>query len=162
VLKSGQELKADIIVTATGFNLSVLGDIQIQRRRQAVNFSDTVTYRGMMFTGVPNMVWVFGYFRASWTLRVDLHRGFRLPAAEPHACARLTSASKSPSRPDRTYMQAPALDGSGELQSELPHAQHAPPAEARREYDWQHTQDYWREKDEIPAINLGGAEFIYG
>ena len=38
----------------------------------ALNFNDTVTYRGMMFTGVPNMVWVFGYFRASWTLRTDL------------------------------------------------------------------------------------------
>ena len=35
-------------------------------------FADTVTYRGMMFTGVPNMIWVFGYFRASWTLRADL------------------------------------------------------------------------------------------
>ena len=39
-------------------------------------FSKTVTYRGMMFTGVPNMVWVFGYFRASWTLRVDLVADF--------------------------------------------------------------------------------------
>jgi cation diffusion facilitator CzcD-associated flavoprotein CzcO len=39
-----------------------------------VDFADTVTYRGMMFTGVPNMVWVFGYFRASWTLRVDWWR----------------------------------------------------------------------------------------
>ena len=71
-LKSGKELEADIIITATGFNLSVLGDIDFTIDGKTLNFADAVTYRGMMFTGVPNMVWVFGYFRASWTLRVDL------------------------------------------------------------------------------------------
>jgi cation diffusion facilitator CzcD-associated flavoprotein CzcO len=39
---------------------------------QALNFANTVTWRGMMFTGLPNMAWIFGYFRASWTLRADL------------------------------------------------------------------------------------------
>ena len=41
-----------------------------------MDFAKTVTYRGMMFTGVPNLVWVFGYFRASWTLRADLVADF--------------------------------------------------------------------------------------
>ena len=72
LLKSGKTLEADIIVTATGFNLSVLGDIDFTIDGKPLDFADTVTYRGMMFTGVPNMVWVFGYFRASWTLRADL------------------------------------------------------------------------------------------
>ena len=72
LLKSGQQLEADIIVTATGFNLSVLGDIDFAIDGKPLDFADTVTYRGMMFTGVPNMAWVFGYFRASWTLRADL------------------------------------------------------------------------------------------
>src|SRR5439155_2274642 len=72
LLKSGTLLEADIIVTATGFNLSVLGDIEFSIDGEPLLFADTVTYRGMMFTGVPNMVWVFGYFRASWTLRADL------------------------------------------------------------------------------------------
>src|SRR5215468_289498 len=72
LLKSGKELEADIIVTATGFNLSILGDIAFAIDGKPLDFADTVTYRGMMFTGVPNMAWVFGYFRASWTLRTDL------------------------------------------------------------------------------------------
>ena len=72
LLKSGKRLDADIIVTATGFNLNVLGDIEFAIDGKPLNFADTVTYRGMMFTGIPNMVWVFGYFRASWTLRADL------------------------------------------------------------------------------------------
>jgi cation diffusion facilitator CzcD-associated flavoprotein CzcO len=48
-------LEADIIVTATGFNLSVMGDIAFAVDGKPVDFADTVTYRGMMFTGVPNM-----------------------------------------------------------------------------------------------------------
>ena len=57
LLKSGRELKADIIVTATGFNLCVLGDIAFTVDGRKVNFADTVGYRGIMFTGVPNMAW---------------------------------------------------------------------------------------------------------
>src|SRR5262249_11339584 len=76
LLRSGKTLKADIIITATGFHLSVLGDIEFDIDGEPLDFSDTVTYRGMMFTGVPNMAWVFGYFRASWTLRSDLVADF--------------------------------------------------------------------------------------
>ena len=76
LLKSGKELEADIIVTATGFNLCATGDIEFAVDGKPLDFADTVTYRGMMFTGVPNLVWVFGYFRASWTLRVDLVADF--------------------------------------------------------------------------------------
>ena len=76
LLKSGKELEADIIITATGFDLSVLGDIAFTIDGKPLDLAKTVTYRGMMFTGVPNLVWVFGYFRASWTLRADLVADF--------------------------------------------------------------------------------------
>src|SRR5271168_4153914 len=72
LLRSGEVLEADMIITATGFNLNVLGDIDFNIDGRPLVFSDTITYRGTMFTGVPNMAWVFGYFRASWTLRADL------------------------------------------------------------------------------------------
>ena len=75
-VKSGQRLDADIIITATGFNLNVLGDVAFSIDGKPLDFAQTVTYRGMMFTGVPNMAWVFGYFRASWTLRTDLVADF--------------------------------------------------------------------------------------
>src|SRR4030095_12075023 len=55
---------------------NVLGDIDFVVDGRPLDFSQTVTYRGMMFTGVPNLVWVFGYFRASWTLRADLIADF--------------------------------------------------------------------------------------
>lgn len=71
-VSSGQTLEADIIVTATGFHFSVMGDIPFSVDGEPVDWRDTVTYHGIMFTGVPNLAYIFGYFRASWTLRVDL------------------------------------------------------------------------------------------
>jgi len=71
-LKSGEELKADIIVTATGLNLVQLGGADISVDGAPVNIPETFTYFGMMFTGVPNLITTFGYINASWTLRADL------------------------------------------------------------------------------------------
>jgi len=71
-VSSGEVLEADIIVTATGFNLAVFGDIPFRVDGEPVDFADRVTWRGMMISGVPNMAYAFGYFRHSWTLRIDL------------------------------------------------------------------------------------------
>jgi cation diffusion facilitator CzcD-associated flavoprotein CzcO len=71
-VSSGEEIPADIVVTATGFNMSVLGDVAFTIDSEPVDFTEHVTWRGIMINGVPNMAYVFGYFRHSWTLRVDL------------------------------------------------------------------------------------------
>lgn len=70
--QSGRELEADIIVTATGLKLVVLGDIDFSVDGEAVDFSRTWAYKGLMFSGVPNLIFTFGYVNASWTLRADL------------------------------------------------------------------------------------------
>jgi monooxygenase len=75
-LASGDVLEADVVITATGFDLSVMGDVSFAVDGRAVEWPDTVTYRGVMFEGVPNLAYVFGYFRASWTLRADLISDF--------------------------------------------------------------------------------------
>ncbi|MBV8798415.1 MAG: NAD(P)/FAD-dependent oxidoreductase, partial [Alphaproteobacteria bacterium] len=71
-LKSGGELQADIIVTATGLQLKVLGGMQIAVDGHAIEPAKAMTYKGMMFSDVPNLVSVFGYTNASWTLKCDL------------------------------------------------------------------------------------------
>jgi cation diffusion facilitator CzcD-associated flavoprotein CzcO len=71
-LKSGDELKADIIITATGLNLEVCNGIRLVVDNDEVDISKTMTYKGMMFSNVPNLVATFGYTNASWTLRADL------------------------------------------------------------------------------------------
>jgi monooxygenase len=71
-LASGRELAADVIVTATGFDLQLLGGMQLSVDGRPVSCRDTVVYRGMMLSGVPNLALAFGYTNASWTLKVDL------------------------------------------------------------------------------------------
>jgi monooxygenase len=71
-LRSGKQLDADIVITATGLNLVVLGEMQFAIDGERVDFGRTWTYKGMMYSGVPNMVSTFGYINASWTLRADL------------------------------------------------------------------------------------------
>ncbi len=72
LLKSGKELEADIIVTATGLKLVLLGGAEIVVDGQPVRIPDTFSYMGMMYSDVPNLVTTFGYINASWTLRADL------------------------------------------------------------------------------------------
>jgi cation diffusion facilitator CzcD-associated flavoprotein CzcO len=71
-LASGAELEADVIVTATGLNLLMLGGMTIAVDGREVDLSDTVGYKGMMLCGVPNMALALGYTNASWTLKCDL------------------------------------------------------------------------------------------
>jgi len=160
LLKSGKELEADIIVTATGFNLSVLGDIQFEIDGKALDFADTVTYRGMMFTGVPNMVWVFGYFRASWTLRVDLLGDFVCRLLN-HMGKRQARSVTPMLRPEDKDMELkPWIDPENFNPGYLMRSMHLMPKRGDKP-EWEHTQDYWREKDELPAIDLDGPEFVY-
>ncbi len=161
LLRSGKTLDADIIVTATGFDISVLGDIDVGVDGEKVDFAKTVTYRGMMFTGVPNMVWVFGYFRASWTLRADLVSDF--------VCRLLNHMQKQGSRrvtvtlraEDKAMPLLPWIDEEDFNPGYLTRSLHLLPKSGDKP-QWRHTQDYWREKDELPEIDLSGGEFAYG
>ncbi|WP_428531205.1 flavin-containing monooxygenase [Rhodopila sp.] len=159
-LKSGQALAADIIVTATGFHLNVLGDIAFSIDGDPLVFSDTVTYRGMMFTGVPNMAWVFGYFRASWTLRADLVGDFvcrLLNHMQAKGVRRVTPALRPE---DRAMPLLPWIDPENFNPGYIMRGMHLLPKRGDKP-EWQHTQDYWTEKDEFPAIDLDGGIFVY-
>ena len=71
-LSSGEELEADIIITATGLNVRLFGGADILRNGQTVPLPDLMAYKGMMLTGLPNMAFTIGYTNASWTLKADL------------------------------------------------------------------------------------------
>jgi cation diffusion facilitator CzcD-associated flavoprotein CzcO len=75
-LKSGQELEADIVVTATGLVLQAFGGAELAVDGRAVDLSQTLAYKGVMLSGVPNLASVFGYINASWTLKADLICGY--------------------------------------------------------------------------------------
>lgn len=71
-LRSGAEIEADIVVTATGLDLQVLGGLSVSVDGVNVDFSKTMNYKGLMYSGVPNFAAAFGYTNASWTLKCDL------------------------------------------------------------------------------------------
>jgi monooxygenase len=71
-LNSGQELPADIIITATGLNLQLFGGASVSVDGQPADLTKTMAYKGMMLSGLPNMVYTVGYTNASWTLKADL------------------------------------------------------------------------------------------
>jgi cation diffusion facilitator CzcD-associated flavoprotein CzcO len=161
LLKSGKELEADIIVTATGFNLCATGDIEFAVDGKPLDFADTVTYRGMMFTGVPNLVWVFGYFRASWTLRVDLVADFvcRLLNHMKEIGAKKVTPQLRPE--DHNMPLLPWIDPENFNPGYMMRGMHLLPKRGEKP-EWQHNQDYWAEKDEFPSIDLKDRAFVYG
>jgi cation diffusion facilitator CzcD-associated flavoprotein CzcO len=160
LLKSGKTLEADIIVTATGFNLSALGDIEFVIDGKPLVFGETVTYRGMMFTGVPNLVWVFGYFRASWTLRVDLVADFvcgLLKHMKAIGASRVTPAL----RPEDAGMPLlPWIDPENFNPGYMMRGMHLLPKRGDKP-EWQHSQDYWNERTQFAGIDFGDREFVY-
>jgi cation diffusion facilitator CzcD-associated flavoprotein CzcO len=159
-LQSGELLEADVIVTATGFQLSVMGDIDFSVDGRALDFADTVGWRGAMFTGVPNLAWVFGYFRASWTLRADLLGEFvcrLLRHMQDKGATMVTPALRAQ---DAGMALRPWVDpdnfNPGYLQraiDKLPRqGSHAP---------WLHLQDYAVDKDELPRAELDDGSLVY-
>jgi cation diffusion facilitator CzcD-associated flavoprotein CzcO len=159
-LKSGETLEADIVVTATGFDLCVMGDIAFAIDGEPLDWAETVTYRGMMFTGVPNLIWVFGYFRASWTLRVDLLGDFvaRLLRHMDEKGAKRVSVALRPQDDNMPLLSW--IDPENFNPGYLMRSMHLLPKRGDKP-EWQHTQDYWAEKSEIPAIDLDDAAFHY-
>jgi len=159
--RDGTEIKADIVITATGFNLNVLGDIDFAIDGAPLDFAKTVTYRGMMFTGVPNLVWVFGYFRASWTLRADLIGDFVCRLLN-HMTAKGAHRVVPTLRPEDKDMKLGAwIDSENFNPGYLMRGMHLLPQRGDKP-EWQHSQDYWTEKDVFPKIDLDDRAFVYG
>jgi cation diffusion facilitator CzcD-associated flavoprotein CzcO/acetyl esterase/lipase len=71
-LASGRELEADVVVTATGLSLNLLGDVAVSVAGVPRALSQAVSYKALMLSGIPNLVYTFGYTNASWTLKADL------------------------------------------------------------------------------------------
>ena len=160
-LRSGQELEADVIITATGFELSVLGGIPFTVDGRAVDFAETVTWRGMMFTGVPNLLWVFGYFRASWTLRAELICD--LVCLLLHHMDELGAHTVTPELrgdADADLVIGPWMDADNFNPGYLQRSMHLMP-KAGNKPEWRHTQDYWREREDLPSVDLDDGCLVY-
>lgn len=152
-LASGAHLDADVIVTATGFNISVLGDIAFTVDGRPLDFSESTTWRGVMFTGLPNFAWVFGYFRWSWTLRSDLVAEFvcRLLDHMDARGVRRVVPQLRPQEADMTLL--PWVEEEDFNPGYLKRSMHLLPKQGDRQ-PWRHTQDYSADKIDLPAADL--------
>lgn len=107
-LTSGEELQADIIVTATGLNLQLFGGVEIRKDGKVLDLTKSMAYKGMMLSGIPNMAFTIGYTNASWTLKADLVSEF--------VCRVLNYMDSrgydqvEPTQPDADVNEAPLLD----------------------------------------------------
>jgi cation diffusion facilitator CzcD-associated flavoprotein CzcO len=117
-LKSGEQLDADIIVTATGLNLKLMAGLQLIVDRVPMDMSKTIAYKGMMYSDVPNLASAFGYTNASWTLKCDLTSEYvcrLLNYMDEHGFAQCTARLNDPS-----IEKEPVLDfSSGYVQRAL-------------------------------------------
>jgi monooxygenase len=160
-LTSGEELEADIVVTATGFDLSVFGDVAFTVDGEPVDFTQRVTYRGIMITGVPNMAYVFGYFRHSWTLRADLVSDFvcRLLRHVQELGATAVVPTLRPQDADMPLL--PWADPENFNSGYVMRSVHLMFKQGDRE-PWTHLHEYAEERRMLPAADLDDGSLIYG
>ena len=157
---NGTEIEADIIVAATGFNLLVMGGIPFEVDGQPIDWADTVTYRGMMMTGVPNLAWVMGYFRASWTLRVDMMGDFVCRLLQHMDDIDAKKVEVALRFEDDGMDILPWIERENFNPGYLLRGLDAMPRRGDKP-EWRHNQDYWSERDAFPNIDLTDAAFVY-
>ncbi|MEH6570543.1 MAG: NAD(P)/FAD-dependent oxidoreductase, partial [Halioglobus sp.] len=158
--KSGQLLEADIIITATGFNLSVMGDIAFDVDGEPVDFGNTYTYRGVMASGVPNMAFMFGYLRTSWTMRVDLLCDFVCKLLNNMDERKSGACTPTLSELDQDMEVLPWIDEDEFNPGYMQRGKHLMPKQGSRD-PWRFSADYYTEKDQLPFVDLNEEALVY-
>lgn len=152
-LKSGQTLKADIIVSATGIELCGLGNIKFSIDGSPVNLPDTWTYKGIMLSDMPNLAWTFGYIRSSWTLRADLIAHFVCRLLNYMAEVGMRQCTPR-LRPEDQAMEArPFIDPADFAPGYMRRGIGRLPKQGDRE-PWINTQNYYLEKSALPQVSF--------
>ena len=160
LLKTGEELGADIVVTATGLNLVTLGEVDFQIDGDQVDFSETWIYKGLAYSDVPNLISTFGYINASWTLRADINSSY--------ACRILNHMKKTGTKratprlrdsdmdmPQRNWIEGFSSGYMKRSMSEMPKQGDREP--------WLNTQDYLKDKKMLSrttSLEDGVMEFV--
>ena len=157
-LASGKRIDADIIVTATGLELEVLGGVEFAVDGQRIDFADTFTYKGMMYSDVPNLVQTFGYINASWTLRADLTAEYVCRLLRAMDEKRVRSATPRLRAEDQRMSARPwIVDFTPGYMQRVMHlfpkqGDHAP---------WLNTQDYARDKAMVRKAPIDDGVLVF-
>lgn len=159
-LTSGKTLDADIIVTATGLVLNTLGDVQFEVDGARVNPGDSVTHRGIMLSGLPNLAMVFGYLRSSWTLRADLVSDYICRLLAHMQASGVQSVVPALRDQEQTMEMRPWIDPENFNAGYIMRALERLPKQGDRQ-PWVMTQDYFDDRVTLPAADLEDGTLIY-
>jgi cation diffusion facilitator CzcD-associated flavoprotein CzcO len=158
--RSGELLEADIIITATGFDICVMGDIAFDVDGEPVDFAKTFTYRGFMNSGVPNMAYMFGYLRTSWTTRVDLVCDVVCRLLNHMAEKGAGTVTPTLLNGERGMERLPWVSEQDFNPGYLKRSLHLMPKQGTHE-PWTFCNDYYVERETLPALDLDEPQLVY-
>jgi len=159
-LASGKLVEADIIVTTTGLNLNMFGDIELVVDGETINPAQCFTHRGVMFTGLPNFATVFGYLRASWTLRADLVSDYicrLLDHMDTHGARSVTPMLRDE---DCDMQERPWIDPENFNAGYIMRSLDILPKQGDRQ-PWVMTQDYYQDRNDLPSADLDDGSLVF-
>ena len=125
-----------------------------------VDFHDTVTYRAMMFTGVPNLVWVFGYFRTSWTVRVELVAGLITRLLNHMQAGGYGACTPQLRDEDQGMTLRPWFEQENISSGYIMRGLHLLPKQGDRD-PWIHTQEYYSDRETVPADHFDNGALVF-
>lgn len=159
-VSSGEDISADVIITATGFTMSLFGGVTFTVDGEPVDFTERVTWRGLMISGVPSMAYVFGYLRYSWTLRADMVCDLVARMLE-HMQAKGATMVIPQLRPQDAGMERrPFCDPENFSAGYIMRSQDTLFRQGDRE-PWTHMLEYYQERDTLPAVDLDDGSLVY-
>lgn len=150
-LTSGEHLDADIVVTATGFNMKMFGGVPFFVDGEAVDFTQRVSYRGLMMEGIPNMAYVAGYIRSSWTLRADLVSDLVCRICEHMEKQGYNVVVPKVPAADADMQRLPWIDTENVNSGYFMRSLHLLPKQGDR-HPWKHGLEYAEERVSFPAV----------
>ncbi len=160
VLKSGQVLEADIVISATGLNLKMFGDVVLKVDGQGFDPAQTFTHRGIMFTGLPNLANVFGYFRTAWTMRVGLVSDYvcrMLDHLETEGYASVTPKLRDE---DADMAVRPWIDPEDFNAGYVMRSLDMMPRQGDKQ-PWVMTQDFYKDRVDLPAADFDDGTLVF-
>lgn len=158
-MTSGEEVSADILITATGLTLELLGGADFTVDGETVDFPHTYTYKGMMYSDVPNLIQTFGYVNASWTLRADLTSEYACRVLNHMDELGVDVVTPRLREEDRTMETGDWIEdfSAGYMRRVM----HLFPKQGSRD-PWRNTQNYYLDKKLVHTAALEDGALIFG
>jgi cation diffusion facilitator CzcD-associated flavoprotein CzcO len=160
VTGGGTTVPVDVVITATGFDLSVFGGVTFTVDGEAIDPAKVVTYRGILFTELPNLAWTFGSLRLSWTMRANLAAEFivRLLRHMEELGATSVLPTLGPDEAEMTV--GPFIDPSNFNPGYAERSRHRSPRSGSLP-QWQLDLDYWHEATVLPTAPLDDGCLVF-